>query len=286
MMTPFIAKYRINLHFQERHSRYYAEDLGNGTLLKMVEIPSGAFIMGSPKDEAERMEREDPQHEVRLGLFYMGMYPIIQAQWWAVSALPQVNQELDPNPSYFKGADRPVEQVSWCDAVEFCARLSVKTGREYGLPTEAEWEYACRAGTTTPFHFGETITTDLANYDGTDEEYGAYNRGPKGIRKGETTPVDSFPANAWGLYDMHGNVWEWCADVWHDSYDTKPENLQQDGSTPWLSDVKDASRSLRGGSWNFIPRNCRSAIRDANHPGVRNNFVGFRVVCRAARTFK
>ncbi|MGI0488883.1 formylglycine-generating enzyme family protein [Pantanalinema rosaneae CENA516] len=284
MATSPNTKYRINLHIQERRSRYYAEDLGNGILLKMVEIPGGTFVMGSPTDEVERMDREGPQHEVTLGDFFMGMYPITQAQWQAVAAFPQEQQTLDPHPSRFKGEDHPVEQVTWDEAVEFCARLSTKTRRAYRLPTEAEWEYACRAGTTTPFHFGDTITTELANYDGTDKTYGAYDRGPKGIKRGQTTPVGSFPANAFGLYDMHGNVWEWCADHWHDNYADKPNDLKLDGNTPWTSTNERANRSLRGGSWNGYPRLCRSAIRVNDHPGERLDYNGFRVVCRAART--
>ena len=156
----------------------------------------------------------------------------------------------------------------------------MQTGREYGLPTEAEWEYACRAGTSTPFHFGEMITTDLANYGGNT----TYNDGPKGVRRDETTPVGSFPANAWGLYDLHGNVWEWCLDHWHESYADKPESLKADGNTPWLSEDEEANRSLRGGSWYYAPRHCRSAIRYYDHPDGRSNLYGFRVVCRAART--
>jgi len=255
------------------------EDLGEGVQLELVEILGGSFQMGSPKDEPERYEDEDPQHQVTLNDFFIGKYPITQTQWRAVASLPQVNQELDSDPSNFKGDDRPVEQVSWHDAVEFCARLSVKTGREYGLPTEAEWEYACRAGTTTPFCFGEMITTDLANYNGS-----TYNDGPKGTDRGETTPIASFPANAYGLYDMHGNVWEWCADHWHDSYADKPEELKQNGNLPWRSDDEDARRSLRGGSWINYPGHCRSALRGSNLPVVRDGNVGFRVVCRAART--
>lgn len=256
------------------------EDLGNGVQLELVEILGGSFQMGSPKDEPERYEDEDPQHQVTLNDFFIGNYPVTQAQWRAVAALLQVNQELDPDPSNFKGDNRPVEQVSWHDAMEFCARLSMKTGREYSLPTEAEWEYACRAGTTTPFHFGEMITTDLANYDGS---Y-TYNDGPKGTDRGETTLIASFPANAWGLYDMHGNVWEWCADHWHGSYADKPQELKQDGNVPWRSADKDSNRSLRGGSWFNYPWYCRSAIRGYDRPVERPDYYGFRVVCRAAST--
>ena len=258
------------------------EDLGSGVQLELVEILGGRFLMGSPQDEPERYDDEGPQHEVSLSDFFIGKYAVTQAQWRAVAALPRVNWALDPDPSRFKGENRPVEQVSWYDAIEFCARLSVRTGREYGLPTEAEWEYACRAGTTTPFHFGETITTDLANYNGT---Y-TYNGGPEGIDRRKTTDVGRFPANAFGLYDMHGNVWEWCADHWHSSYADKPKRLKANGNLPWLSEDKNANRLLRGGSWFYYPRNCRSACRLSNHPGTRRSTHGFRVVCRAARTLQ
>jgi formylglycine-generating enzyme required for sulfatase activity len=164
--------------------------------------------------------------------------------------------------------------------VEFCSRLSRHTKRDYRLPTEAEWEYACRAGTTTPFHFGETITTDLANYDG---DY-TYGRGIKGVDRNETTPVGSFnAANAFGLSDMHGNVWEWCLDHWHNSYKDAPN----DGSA-WVDDNKnddpEATRLLRGGSWLSSPRYCRSACRDNLRAGYQNNDIGFRVVCGVSWT--
>ncbi|MGK7904104.1 MAG: formylglycine-generating enzyme family protein, partial [Hormoscilla sp.] len=179
-----------------------------------------------------------------------------------------------PDPSYFKGANRPVEEVSWHDGVEFCARLSRETGRHYRLPSEAEWEYACRAGTTTPFHFGETITPDLANYDG---NY-TYGSGSKGVYREKTIDVGSFPPNAFNLYDMHGNVWEWCADPLHENYEGAPG----DGSV-WESGGDDSRRMLRGGSWYNYPRNCRSADRDCNAPGGRDNYGGLRVVCLFSR---
>ncbi|MFM7326286.1 MAG: formylglycine-generating enzyme family protein, partial [Nodosilinea sp.] len=194
--------------------------------LEMVAIPAGTFLMGSPEDEVDRYDAEGPQHEVRVASFFMAKYPITQAQWRQVAQLERVNRDLDPDPAYFKGDNRPVEQVSWHEATEFCARLSRLSGREYRLPSEAEWEYACRAGTPTPFHFGETITTDLANYNGNN----TYNQGPKGIYREETTEVGSFAPNPFGLYDMHGNVWEWCQDHWHDNY---AEDPPRDGSA-WL----------------------------------------------------
>lgn len=174
------------------------------------------------------------------------------------------------NPSHFQGSDRPVERVSWNDAVEFCHKLSQRTGQRYRLPSEAEWEYACRAGTATPFHFGETITPDLVNYDG---NY-PYGEAAKGKYRGETTPVGSFGvANAFGLYDMHGNVWEWCQDVWHENYNGAPT----DGRV-WESGEDSSRRRLRGGSWFSIARNCRSADRNRNASEIRSGIIGFRVV--------
>jgi formylglycine-generating enzyme required for sulfatase activity len=170
-----------------------------------------------------------------------------------------------------------VERVSWLEAMEFCSRLSQRTGRSYTLPSEAQWEYACRAGTQTPFHLGDTISSELANYDG---DY-SYADGPKGIYREQTTPVGMFPANAWGLHDMHGNVREWCLDQWHGNYNGAPT----DGSA-WVDyaegeKTKESVRSrlLRGGSWNDFPRFCRSAYRNNNHPDFRNFNIGFRVCC-------
>ena len=157
---------KIIIHEYERTAQYFIEDLGNGIQLEMVMIPSGSFMMGSPETEEGSTDDERPQHQVTIKAFCLGKYQVTQAQWKAVAAFPQVNRELKPDPSRFKGDNRPVESVSWEDAVEFCLRLSKHTKRQYRLPSEAEWEYACRAGTTTPFHFGETITTDLANYNG------------------------------------------------------------------------------------------------------------------------
>jgi formylglycine-generating enzyme required for sulfatase activity len=272
-----------NFTYQRRRQdvQFFIEPLADDLGIEMMLIPAGTFMMGSPDDEIDRASSEGPQHEVSVAAFFMGKYPITQAQWQFVAGLPQVNQELNPNPSRFKGDKRPVEQVSWYDAVEFCARLSTHTNRDYRLPTEAEWEYACRAGTTTPFHFGETITTDLANYRGTDnKEYnwsGSYGRGPKGEYREETTPVDHFGiTNAFGLCDMHGNVWEWCEDHWHSNYEEAPT----DGSA-WLSDDEDARRVLRGGSWLNSPRNCRSATRLNGDPRVAGSDIGFRIVCSA-----
>jgi len=261
---------------QWEDAQRYEELLGDDLVLHMVTIPPGNFMMGSPVDEAERTEREEPQHEVKIPGCFMGQYPITQAQWRFVASLPKITHSLKPDPSHFKGDNRPVETVSWLEVVEFCDRLSAHTGRAYRLPTEAEWEYACRARTTTPFHFGATISPELANYNGS---Y-TYNDGPQGEDRNETTPIDYFEiANAFGLSDMHGNVWEWCQDHWHESYKGAPT----DGST-WLTGNEGASRVLRGGAWGTGPWSCRSASRYGNTPDNRFDRVGFRVVCAAPGT--
>jgi formylglycine-generating enzyme required for sulfatase activity len=206
----------------------------------MVGIPGGKFNMGSPASEAGRSDDEGSQHQVTISPLSMGKFTVTQAQWQAVATLPKIKTDLKLDPSNFKGKNRPVERISWYDAVEFCTRLSQKTGKTYRLPSEAEWEYACRAGTTTPFHFGATITTELANYNGNS----TYGSAPKGKYREATTDVGTFPPNAFGLYDMHGNVWEWCADVWHDNYNGAPVN----GSALNVGG-DNSTRILRGGSW-------------------------------------
>ncbi len=224
---------------EEKPARYQTEDLGKGVTLDMVYIPGGKFTMGSTERDYEK-----PPHPVTVQPFFMAKYPVTQSQWQAV---------MGNNPSSFKGENRPVENISWDDVVKFCQQLSEKTGKEYRLPSEAEWEYACRAGTTTPFYFGETITTDLANYDGN-----------------STTDVGSFPPNAFGLYDMHGNVWEWCADAWHDNYEGAPS----DGS---IWEKEKGQPVVRGGSWFLEARSVRAAYRGRNSHGYRSYNVGFRL---------
>jgi formylglycine-generating enzyme required for sulfatase activity len=269
-----VDKQGQKIDYRQGQAQYFSEDLGNGVTLDMVAIPGGTFLMGSPETEEGYSTDESPQHQVTVQPFFMGKYPITQTQWQAVAHLPQVNRELNPDPSYFKGANRPVEQVSWYECVEYVERLSQYTGRDYRLPSEAEWEYACRAGTTTPFHFGEIIVTDLANYDGKTTDDGGVNG--KSFKK--TTPVGSFQvANAFGLYDMHGNVWEWCADYWHSQY----YNAPSDGKA-WLSDNEKKFRVLRGGSWSHYPWYCRCANRFWSPPAPKNNGIGFRVVSTAA----
>jgi formylglycine-generating enzyme required for sulfatase activity len=228
--------------------------------------------MGSPEDEEGRDECEGPQHPVTLRSFFLGQTAVTQEQWRVVAGWEKVELDLDSEPSRFKGKNRPVERVSWFEAMEFCSRLSQLTHRKYTLPSEAQWEYACRANTQTPFAFGDTLTPMLANYDG---NY-TFGNGPTGRYRRETSDVAIFPANHWGLHDMHGNVWEWCADHWHANHVGAPE----DGRA-WLEEnaSKDKSRLLRGGSWNDLPRFCRSACRFRFHPGDRFNDWGFRVCC-------
>jgi formylglycine-generating enzyme required for sulfatase activity len=254
-----------------RHqARFFVEDLGNGVFLEMVEIPGGTFLMGSPEDEKGRFPDESPQRMVKLPSFFMSKFPITQAQYEAIVGV---------NPSNFKGANHPVEMVSWNDAVEFCKLLSRRLGRTYQLPSEAQWEYTCRAGTTTPFHYGKTLTTALANYNGKEPLLGfspIYHSEPYGEYRQHTIEVGRFPPNAFGLYDMHGNVWEWCQDVWHENYSGAPS----DGSA-WMTNQVDARYLLRGGAWNGSPRNCRSASRISNLPDSRDINEGFRVVCRS-----
>jgi formylglycine-generating enzyme required for sulfatase activity len=277
----------------------FTERLGSASGLDMVSIPGGAFTMGSPVEEPERQANEGPQHHVRLAPFFISASPVTQAQWSAaVLAHPdQIRRNLDPNPSFFKGIDLPVESITWNQAAEFCVRLTEITGRAYRLPSEAEWEYACRAGTMGAFHFGPTITPELANYCGTggavcgesdgksvasevygDKRYesGAYAQGPTGVFRGKTTPPGTFPPNRFGLCDMHGNVWEYCLDVWSANYADVPV----DGSAN-LAGPSDSPRMLRGGSWSHNPAICRSAYRDSIAPDFSGwqGRIGVRVVC-------
>jgi formylglycine-generating enzyme required for sulfatase activity len=263
----------LSLYRYRRTNKSYTENLGSEVKLTLMLIPAGEFMMGAPADEPESRDAERPQHLVQVPQFMMGRYPVTQAQWRVVAGYEGSNRELNPDPSRLKGDNRPVEQVSWKDAQEFCQRLSAKTGKNYRLPSEAEWEYACRAETVTPFHFGETISTDGANYDGSS----TYNNGVTGKYRKETTEGGVFPANDWGLHDMHGNVWEWCEDDGHESYKDAPVN-----GSAWVdSDRAETYKVLRGGSWGSIPRDCRSASRYSNNDFIY--YVGFRVVCELPR---
>ncbi len=233
------------------------------TGMEFVYVPGGCFQMGSPKSEDSRYDDEGPQHEVCVKGFWMGKYEVTQAQWETI---------MKNNPSYFKGANRPVEQVSWNDTQAFLQKMNGRGQGEFRLPSEAEWEYAARAGTTTPFFFGETISAAQANYNG---NY-TYGNGNKGVYREQTTDVGSFPSNDFGLYDMHGNVWEWVADTYHDSYNGAPT----DGSI-WGSLGDKKAKVLRGGSWYDNPSNCRSANRGWSDPDPRSYNLGARVVVGA-----
>ena len=313
MPDPAVSsKTRIVIRYQSHQGQYFTERLDDSTPLDMLLIPSGSFMMGQTKAEREEVillngeeqyqkpfTDELPRHPVTVPSFFLGKYPITQAQWRVVANYPVVEQELNADPSEFKGHNRPVEQVSWDDATEFCRRLSQHTGRTYRLPSEAEWEYACRAlpitvaGTaragnvfndgsvSPPFHFGETISDELANYCAKSQEIdstlykGSYGRGPIGQYREETTEVGQFPANQFGLHDMHGNVWEWCEDDWHSNYEGAPSN-----GNAWVeADRESTERLLRGGSWYNIPVYCRSACRHFTSRDSRINGIGFRVCC-------
>jgi formylglycine-generating enzyme required for sulfatase activity len=223
-------------------------DLGSGVSMRLIEIQPGRFMMGSPASEAGRND-DEPQHSVTITkAFWLGQTEVTQAQWQAV---------MGSNPSHSQGnPNHPVEQVSWNDAQEFCRRLSQKTGLTFRLPTEAEWEYACRAGTTTAYSFGNDAGR-LGEYAWFKENSG-----------GSTKPVATRKPNAWGLHDMHGNVWEWCSD-WYGEY---PSGAATDPQGPRSG----SGRVLRGGSWSRYS-DCRAANRNGNVPGSRNSLYGFRV---------
>jgi formylglycine-generating enzyme required for sulfatase activity len=259
---------------EQKTAQYFREKLGNEIELHAILVNGGEFLMGSPDTEEERRDSESPQHPVTVKSFFLGRYPVTQEQWRIVAkTYDRVNIELNPDPSKFKGDTSPVERVSWYEAQEFCDRIAKHTKRPYRLPTEAEWEYACRAGTKTPFYFGSTLSTELANYDGNH----IYANGVEGEYRKETTPVDHFDiANAWGLCDMHGNVYEWCQDHWHQNYEGAPD----DGSA-WLTKNSDNLRVRRGGSWSSYPGHCRSASRFYIYPDSRYSYLGFRLACSA-----
>ena len=273
---------QLIIHRHQKQNNYFVENLRNGIELEMVQIPGGIFTMGAPEDEEYSHNDERPHHEVIVPTFFMGKYSVTQAQWRTVAFLPRINRDLKPEPSRFKGDNRPVECISWFDGVEFCDRLSQYTDRNYRLPNEAEWEYACRAGATTPFHFGEIITPELANYNAQSTHGALITHGAltKKTYRGETTEVGSFGvANAFGLYDMHGNLREWCADQWHENYEEAPT----DGSA-WVVDNNDNDnhRVLRGGSWYDNSLNCRCASRGNLNPFINNSRFGLRVVCNVS----
>ena len=246
----------IQHNYAQAHG--FQEALGHGIGLDMVQIPAGSFHMGSPDNECDRGEDEGPQQIIMLPSFFIGRNPITQAQWSAIAGLPKINRYLDPAPWRFKGASHPVESISWHDAIEFCDRLTHHTKRAYRLPSEAEWEYACRARTMTPFHFGEVILPSLANYSCQ-----------------ATAEVGTFPlANAFGLQGMHGNVWEWCSGDGSDLYlSNSPDHWSI------VCQLEDGFRPLRGGAWNSPERLCRSAARFFQDAQSQHCSFGFRVIC-------
>lgn len=243
-----------------RHTaEQFTEELGSGVPLDLLAIPAGSFQMGSPRHGGN--PDEQPQHFVMLKSFLLGKFLVTQAQWKAIMGkLP---------PCRFKGEELPVERVSWEEAHAFCQRLSKKTGRAYRLPSETEWEYACRAGTISPFSFGDTITIDVVNFNG---EH-SFREEPRGRYIHVTTQGGTFPPNAFGLYDMHGNLWEWCEDNWLEDYSSSPRD-----NTSYQN--KDSRiRVARGGSWHEPPNLCRSASRIKFLQSDAEEFIGFRVAC-------
>jgi formylglycine-generating enzyme required for sulfatase activity len=242
------------LKHYKAESQFFSEKLGDGVTLDMVKVQGGEFTMGSPPDEKDRRQDEE-QKEVAVPTFYIGKFEVTQAQWSAVASAPKVERELRATPEGFTGGDLPVNNISWFDAVEFCSRLSKMTGREYRLPTEAEWEYACRGGVDKPFAFGETITKRVANFHGDT----AHDAGQDEERHLTIMPVGSMRvANRFGLYDMHGNLQEWCQDEKHVN--------------------GDVFRSLRGGSWGTARKNCRCAFRNWGRLGNAQDIFGFRII--------
>jgi formylglycine-generating enzyme required for sulfatase activity len=244
-------------------AQVFIEPLGKDVNVEMIFIPGGIFQMGSPLHHG--FEDEHPQHPGSIAPFFMSKSTITQEQWLAV-----MKKKLSWR---FQGARRPVDSVSWNDAQDFCRRLSKIVKKAYRLPGEAEWEYACRANTGTPFSYGPTLTTDMANYVG---EY-VFAQEPKGIYRHETTEAGFFPPNAFGLYDMHGGLWEWCADAWHDDYTGAPA----DGSV-WETGQQASYRVGRGGSWHEPPNNCRCGVRLKYDPTERDEFFGFRIALSPA----
>ena len=270
--TPRVNPQGTIIQRQSRTATYFRENLGSGFYLDMVYVAGGKFLMGAAPQETKTdwsQGREEPQHIVTVPPFWIGKYAVTQEQWQIV---------MRNNPSWFKGAKRPVENVSWLMGQEFCAKLAAQTGKPYQLPSEAQWEYACRAGTTTPFCYGATLTPELANYDGSHQ----YAQEPQRLYRRETVEVGKFLPNAFGLYEMHGNVWEWCQDQWHDHY----QNAPADG-TAWEGDGETSGgRVIRGGSWHSHPIYCRSANRYHFTPDFVISYLGLRLVCPASEPLR
>jgi len=260
--TKTLTQRRSELVQTKRIPKTLTLDLGKGVTMKLVLIPAGTFLMGSPTAEKGRANNEDPQHRVSIGEpFYMGIYEVTQAQWRAVMG----NEPWTGRPFVKPGDNNAVNWVSWKDASKFCETLSKKTGKLVVLPTEAQWEYACRAGSKTAYCFGDD-PSKLGNYawyaDNTDKRGREY---PHAV--GRKKP------NAFGLYDMHGNVWEWCRDHRHANYKKAPAD-----GTAWVDKAPAGLRVLRGGAWGYDPKHCRTAHRFAGIPTDRYVHVGFRLV--------
>ena len=247
------------------HAHIFQEDLGSNILLTMIQIPPGTFMMGAPDREEGQESSEKPHHLVNVATFYLGQTHITQAQWNTI--FPDKSVTLGSN------SQLPVDSISWLDAIEFCDRLSTKTGREYRLPTESEWEYACRATTTNPFAYGDTISPSIVNYDG----LRPYGQIIKGTCREKPTPVATFPPNLFGLYDMHGNLWEWCLDEWFANYDDAPKDGTARGDL--VTGDENKQRVVRGGSWFSSGQICRAASRSSLPASYQHNHYGFRVVC-------
>ena len=245
-------------------------ELGNEVNMELVFIPAGEFDMGSPPSEPKR-DKDEGQHHIKLTkAFYMGKFEVTQLQYRVI---------MNDNKSKFGGDNLPVENVNWYETGRFLKKLSDKTELKFRLPTEAEWEYACRAGTTTAFNVGETIDSDLANYNAKSP----YANGIVGVYLKRTTDVGSYPPNAFGLYDMHGNVWEWCKDRYDKNYYKKTAPIDPKGPSESKADILKAkgsnkARVIRGGAWNEKAHKCRSADRNKRQPGRNQKHLGFRVV--------
>lgn len=237
-------------------------EIGSDANIALIYIPAGEFDMGSPLEEIKR-DNDEAQHHIKLTkAFYMGKFEVTQLQYRVI---------MNENPSKFAGDNYPVDNVNWYEAARFIKRLSDKTGLKFRFPTEAEWEYACRAGTTTAFNTGTTIDSDLVNYDASTP----YANGIIGKEMKRTTKVGSYPPNAFGLYDMHGNVWEWCGDVYKDDYYKITPSIDPNGPQ---EDVQGADRVMRGGAWNEKAPKCRSADRNNRRPKANQPMIGFRIV--------
>lgn len=230
-------------------------DTTKGLQLHMVAIEGGSFMMGSDLEVEEQ-----PIHEVILDDYYIGMFEVTQHQWKTI---------MGHNPSRYKGDSLPVEQISWNTVQRFLTKLNTLTGKNYRLPTEAEWEYAARAGTSSLFHFGDCLSTDQANYNGNFP----YKTCPTGVYRKKHLPVGSFAPNAWGLYDIHGNVWEWCNDIYADEYYKSSPKENPQGAE------KGTYRVIRGGGWGYFADGCRSANRGFYGASISYDGIGLRLVC-------